>query len=230
MAKNTDYGLRVIIGRNLARARVLANLPQSKVMQEIFGTKNPKQKNRISEIEHGRILPDAEVLHGLCKLYGISSDYILGFSCETALDPTVGRASMLYNSLNETFGEMLQSITSQLCLVGVRHINTLPSSSVLALLDAVKSYIKTQKIDKSNPNYEQLINMMELVRECETQLAIQERDMEIALDDIANRDEEEKRQMLLSDLVNSKTSRFKACSLKKGEKNAVKENQLSFFE
>lgn len=227
MAKTTDYETRVMIGRNLARARVLSNFSQAKVMQAIFGTKNPKQKNRISEIEHGRILPDAELLHQLCKLYGVSSDYILGFSCETALDPTVGRASMLYNSLSETLGDMLQSITSQLCLVGVRHINTLPACSVLALLDTVKQYLKTQRIDIDSPDYEQLIAMVKLVRQCETQLAIQERDMEIALDDIANRDEEEKRQIILSDLVKSQTSRYRSYSLKN---NVDDKDQLSFFE
>lgn len=227
MAKSTDYETRVMIGRNLARARVLSNFSQAKVMQVIFGTKNPKQKNRISEIEHGRILPDAELLHQLCKLYCVSSDYILGFSQEIVLDPTVGRASLLYNSLNETLGEMLQSLTSQLCLVGVRHINTLPACSVLALLDTVKQYLKTQKIDIDSPHYEQLISMVKLVRQCETQMAIQERDMEIALDDIANRDEEEKRQTILSDLVKSNTSRYRSYSLKN---NADDKDQLSFFE
>lgn len=64
MAKKSDLQRRVLIGRKLAMARDMAQLRQEDVALEIFGTPH---KNRMSEIENGKLMPDAELLSVLCQ-------------------------------------------------------------------------------------------------------------------------------------------------------------------
>lgn len=213
MTKRSDLDKRVMIGRNLCKAREMAKMTQSTVMQIVFD--EPRQKNRICEIETGKSLPDAELLHVLCKLYGVSSDWILGFTIEPELDETAARAGMLYNGLSETLGTMLQSLTTQLSLVGVRHIQSMPKPSMLALLDAAKKYIKNTQVNHESENYIAFLELMSCVREAEKNLAIQHRNLEMSLDDIANRDEDERYTQILHDIVSSNISRYPLTALSK---------------
>lgn len=64
MAKKSDLQRRVLIGRKLAMARDMSQLRQEDVALEIFGTPH---KNRMSEIENGKLMPDAELLSVLCQ-------------------------------------------------------------------------------------------------------------------------------------------------------------------
>lgn len=226
MAKSIDHGERVMIGRNLAISREMAGYSQVKVMQLIFGSKCSKQKNRISEIENGRMLPDAQVLKELCMLYSVSSDFVLGFTNESVLDANIGRAGMLYNSLSETLGEMVQSITQQLTVAGVKHINSLPKSSVLELIQRSKLFLRSFKVTETDSHYEAYMRLIEIVRECDIQLARAERDMELSLDHIAKRDEEDKRQIMIADLMASNIKRFRTCNLKKDTFTVKQENQI----
>ncbi len=66
MAKKSDLQRRVLIGRKLAMARDMAQLRQEDVALEIFGTPH---KNRMSEIENGKLMPDAELLSVLKEVY-----------------------------------------------------------------------------------------------------------------------------------------------------------------
>lgn len=211
MSKQDEITQRVLIGRNLCKAREMAGYTQSFVMQEVLGACDPRQKNRISEIENGKLMPDAEILAGLCKLYQVSSDWVLGFTIEPVLDETVRQASMLYGSLTETMGEVLQSISAQLALVGTRQITSLPIASSIELFELAKKISSTLNLGavaKSPAEKELVMNFLSVVREYDKKLAIKYRDMEIALDDVANRDEAERRQLIAQDLVNSQLIRF----------------------
>lgn len=75
MAKQSDLETRAMIGRKLALARERSGMLQHEVAIELFGI---AQKNRISEMENGKTLPDAELLQVMCSLYRVSVDWVLG--------------------------------------------------------------------------------------------------------------------------------------------------------
>lgn len=91
--------LRKMIGRNLAEARKMAGLSQIQVMQRVWG--RDSNKNRISEIEIGLVMPRTELVYTLCDLYKVCPSYVFGFSVEPTLDESAGRVNMLYSGLKQ---------------------------------------------------------------------------------------------------------------------------------
>ena len=95
MAKRTDLEKRVMIGRKLVLARERRGLLQHEVALELFGV---EQKNRISEMENGKTLPDAELLQVMCSLYHVSVDWVLGFRINPELNENESVAGVLCQS------------------------------------------------------------------------------------------------------------------------------------
>lgn len=137
MARNYDLQKRAMLGRNLATARQLAGYSQSAVMHTIWG-ETGSQKNRISEIESGKTLPDVELLAELCKLYGVSADYICGLSAEPEIDQTAGRTNMIYGGLQEVATDLLEKTVEKLSRMSINYICAMPEPHAMVLLKAAK--------------------------------------------------------------------------------------------
>ncbi len=218
MAKVQDPETRRLIGRNLAGARNTAGLSQSEVMSKIFGSKDPKQKNRISEIESGKTLPDAELLQRLCKLYSTSADYVLGFSVEPELDATAGRVGMLYNGMKEVTADLVQELTMQVSLASASFLAAMPKPHNIALVEATKKVWReftANKADMPPEMAEAIFDMWSITRECDQYLATQMRGFEMRLNDIGQRNDKEDKHQMLSDIVDKHIQRYPATVLPK---------------
>lgn len=128
---------RSLIGANLAQARRTIGLTQQQVALQIFGSKDKAKK--MSDIERGLQMPDAELLQTLCLLYGVSSDWIYGFSDAVELDPQIGNAGVLFTKLYTQIEEAINKISLELCLIGAKQLPNIPHSKCLELLNIIKS-------------------------------------------------------------------------------------------
>lgn len=226
MAKKSDLQRRVLIGRKLAMARDMAQLRQEDVALEIFGTPH---KNRMSEIENGKLMPDAELLSVLCQKYGVSSDWVLGFTVEPELDKTASVAGILFNSLGDMMSEYTQAMAFQLSMAAAQHVTSFPKALTLQLLTASKELIQaclTQDQSFQDKVLPELQTLMLIVRECEQNRAKQIRNLEMAIDDVFQRDESDIQERALIDLIKNK-KRFSKASLQQQAIAEVK--QIGLF-
>lgn len=194
MAKKYDLTRRAMIGKNLANARRLAGYSQSDVMREIWH-ETSNQRNRISEIETGRLLPDAELLSVLCQFYGVSADYVCGLSAEPEIDQTAGRVGMIYNGLQEIASESVRQMVESLSKMSASYIAAMPKPHALAMMEAAKlvwhEYTKkdNSKIKRDHPELSDAIfKMFNVVKEFERAQAINLNRYNIALEDVLQHD------------------------------------------
>lgn len=226
MAKKSDLQRRVLIGRKLAMARDMSQLRQEDVAMEIFGTPH---KNRMSEIENGKLMPDAELLSVLCQKYGVSSDWVLGFTVEPELDKTASVAGILFNSLGDMMSEYTQAMAFQLSMAAAQHVTSFPKALTVQLLTASKELIQaclTQDQSFQDKVLPELQTLMLIVRECEQNRAKQIRNLEMAIDDVFQRDESDIQEKALIDLIKNK-KRFSKASLQQQAIAEVK--QIGLF-
>lgn len=170
------------VGKNLAKARRLSGRSQSQVMSEVFHLIG--QKNRISEIENGK-MPDVDLLQRLCHYYGVSSDWVLGFTAEPDLDHNASRAGILYGNMLQVLMPVVRNITLNLSHIGAKAIGGLPESSAMDLLDTAKALIDHQSKSDISP---ELANLMHAVRKIEINLAKNNSDLTKHLDDLSDPD------------------------------------------
>lgn len=173
------------IGKNLAIARRLAGFSQTQVMENVFSLVD--QKNRLSEIENGK-MPDTFLLQRLCVYYGVSADWVLGFTAEPDVDRNASRASILFRGLFEAILPTVRSVTMELSSVGAQFIEKMPESEVMDVIESAKSLIKvsTQSSNEIRPELSQLMNA---VRNCEVRMSRQQRELYKQLDDMAGKTE-----------------------------------------
>lgn len=199
MAFQSNKAKREQVGQNLCTARRLAQLTQSDVMVRVFNVNNPNQKNRISEIESGKVAPDAEVLQELCLLYGVSADWVLGFAAESEIDLTVSRVGLLYNGMAHALSPLVERIIEQVsgsfAEAGSQYLATLPNSGVLALIQNSKTIIN--EINAGHVTKESLATLMTTVRECDVLLSQNNVKFFSHLDDLGERDESNLNEMLI---------------------------------
>lgn len=173
MAKRTDLEKRVLIGRKLAMARERRGLLQHEVALELFGV---EQKNRISEMEHGKTLPDAELLQVMCSMYRVSVDWVLGFTINPELNETESVAGILFNSVGDLLSENINAITAQISLMCARHITSFPKTLELQLLEQSKAVAKQfLQLDREQPEKLQpvIMDLIKTIQECEKDRAVQ---------------------------------------------------------
>lgn len=202
---------KILIGEKLAWARNLNRMKQSDVMQKVFDTKNPNQKNRISEIENGKKAPDAEILQQLCLLYGVSSDWVLGFTVEPEIDRNASRIGIVYNALYQNLLPIFQNMTEALATAGVQAMATLPKPCVLALVEKCKQIIRNE-LDKNNTSPE-VMELMEIVRECDVLIAKQHNQNFKVLDDFLEHDQLDWKEYLAADANVKKFARIKTSKI-----------------
>lgn len=232
MSRKHDIERRRTIGKNLATARKLAGMSQSDVMVKVWGGDDPRQKNRISEIEHGAdTLPDAELLCELCITYGVSADYILGLSVEPEIDMTAGRMGVMYNGLRSTLSEQLESVVMELSRLGATQLANTPKPSMMGIIQAAKDVIREMDQHKRNLPVElvqQIALLGQEVRHCEQQIAVSMRKYEMAVNDIVERPDSIDRHGLITDTSKPERKRYPCTSLPKPIE-PKKDSQLSLF-
>lgn len=76
--KETHYYVVMNIGDRLKCARLSAGFAQQKDVAERLGI----ERTRYLKWEHGDSQPPLEMLVKMCKLFGVSSDYLLGLEDE----------------------------------------------------------------------------------------------------------------------------------------------------
>ncbi|WPE82778.1 helix-turn-helix transcriptional regulator [Acinetobacter baumannii] len=226
MAKRTDLEKRVMIGRKLAQARERTGLRQDEVAIELFGV---AQKNRISEMENGKTLPDAELLQVMCSLYHCSVDWVLGFTINPELNETESVAGILFNGLGDLLAENLNAVTSQMALLCAKHIASYPPALQVRLLEQSKALAKKfMNLDREQQEKLQpeMIELMQTIKECDKDRAIQFTNLAKGLEDITYRDENDIQEKMLQDLKSQRKTRFTQTTLLTEEKQ---EAQFDFF-
>ena len=206
MARSYDLQKRAMLGRNLAAARQLAGYSQSAVMHKIWG-ETGSQKNRISEIESGKSLPDLELFTELCKLYAVSADYICGLSAEPEIDQTAGRTHMIYGGLQEVAADLLEKMVENLSRTSINYIASMPEPHAMVLLKAVKQvcqeYAGDQR-DKIRLDYpalsQAIFEMGRVAQQFDKAQSINLTRYNTALDEVLQRDSTDPKHYMAADM------------------------------
>ena len=214
MAKKSDLETRALIGRKLALARERSGMLQHEVAIELFGV---EQKNRISEMENGKTLPDAELLLVMCRLYRVSVDWVLGFTINPELNETESVAGVLFNSVGDILSDNLNAVAAQVSMLCAKHIASFPKPLMVQLLENAKTAVNQYLLDQDSNEKLQpvMIELIQTIKECEKNRAIQFNYLAKGLDDIFERDENNVQEKILLDLKKSNKTRFAQTTLPK---------------
>ena len=226
MAKQSDLETRAMIGRKLALARERSGMLQHEVAIELFGV---AQKNRISEMENGKTLPDAELLQVMCSLYRVSVDWVLGFTINPELNETESVAGVLFNSVGDILSENLNAVAAQMSMLCAKHIASFPKPLTIQLLEQAKTVVNQYLLDQCSNDKLQpvMIELIQTIKECEKDRAIQFNYLAKGLDDIFERDEGDVQEKILLDLKKSRKTRFAQTTLPKSD---CKDMQMDFLD
>lgn len=226
MAKKSDLETRALIGRKLALARERSGMLQHEVAIELFGV---EQKNRISEMENGKTLPDAELLLVMCKLYRVSVDWVLGFTINPELNETESVAGVLFNSVGDILSDNLNAVAAQVSMLCAKHIASFPKPLMIQLLENSKNAVNQYLLDQDSNEKLQpvMIELIQTIKECEKNRAIQFNYLAKGLDDIFERDENNVQEKILLDLKKSNKTRFAQTTLPKDGESV---RQLDFLD
>ena len=226
MAKQSDLETRAMIGRKLALARERSGMLQHEVAIELFGV---AQKNRISEMENGKTLPDAELLQVMCSLYRVSVDWVLGFTINPELNETESVAGVLFNSVGDILSENLNAVAAQMSMLCAKHIASFPKPLTIQLLEQAKTVVNQYLLDQCSNDKLQpvMIELIQTIKECEKDRAIQFNYLAKGLDDIFERDEGDVQEKILLDLKKSRKTRFAQTTLPKSD---CKDKQMDFLD
>lgn len=226
MAKRSDLETRAMIGRKLALARERSGMLQHEVALKLFGV---EQKNRISEMENGKTLPDAELLQVMCSLYRVSVDWVLGFTINPELNETESVAGVLFNSVGDILAENLNAVAAQMSMLCAKHIASFPKPLTIQLLEHAKTVVNQYLLDQCSNDKLQpvMIELIQIIKECEKDRAIQFNYLAKGLDDIFERDEGDVQEKILLDLKKSRKTRFAQTTLPKGD---CKDMQMDFLD
>ena len=226
MAKQSDLETRAMIGRKLALARERSGMLQHEVAIELFGV---AQKNRISEMENGKTLPDAELLQVMCSLYRVSVDWVLGFTINPELNETESVAGVLFNSVGDILSENLNAVAAQMSMLCAKHIASFPKPLTIQLLEQAKTVVNQYLLDQCSNDKLQpvMIELIQTIKECEKDRAIQFNYLAKGLDDIFERDESDVQEKILIDLKKSRKTRFAQTTLPKSD---CKDMQMDFLD
>ncbi|MDC5399276.1 helix-turn-helix domain-containing protein, partial [Acinetobacter baumannii] len=155
-----------VIGNNLRVARQNAGYTQSQVMDITWDKKN---RNRISDIENGKVTIDIYTFLILVDLYGQSVDFILGRSCEPINDVKAA----FVNNVKLNTHKFIQPIIDSMTEVVVNNIKRHDIDKYLDLMVAAKNlsiYAVTNaaKINSQKPElYAMLSKLGDICRSLE---------------------------------------------------------------
>lgn len=197
---NQRKDIRRLLGNNLREARKNAGYTQTQVMQMLWGC--GKNRNRISEIENGHIEIDIYQLLLLIDLYGQSSDYILGRSCEPINDILAAHINNVKLNTKKYLEPLIEAMTEK----AVSHIKRIGNSEYLELLsicDELGHYFiaNSVKLKEKEPNlHRQLYKLSHAIRKIRIGEARREQQMYAQIEAIKERHDKNDGHMLLADL------------------------------
>ena len=200
-SKNDCILIDKVIGNNLRVARQNAGYTQSQVMDIIWDDK--KSRNRISEIENGKVTIDIYTFLLLVDLYGQSVDFILGRSCEPINDVMAATVNNVKLNLQKYLEPIFEKCTETV----IEHIKCIDKDETLELLkvsDDIGHYTFANgvKLAQENPElYKLLHNLMNVTRKIRINEAKRERQMYAQLEAIEHRHDKEDGHLLMSDLL-----------------------------
>lgn len=199
----TDKQIRdinYIIGNNLRIARCNAGYSQREVMTIMYG--NRQDRSRISEIENGKVSINLYQFLIFLDLYGQSSDYILGRSCEPVNDILAANINHVMLNARKYFEPMIESMTESV----IEHIKKIDKDehvNLLALCDDLCRYtIENNKhLQQIEPQlHEKLIRLNEQMRKIHISEAQRMQQMYAQMDSIRERHDQEDHHLLMKDL------------------------------
>lgn len=158
MTKQEKEKLTQILGNNLRIAREMNGFTRRQVMKEVFDG-NGRNLNRISEVEHGNLMPSVMHILRFAQMYNVSLDFLFGrtnepdFLCE---DAYVGRA---VSSIRHLGIDMMDGLTKIL----IEQAQSLPKSDSIALMEAARELIQgvllaPKSILENQENLKRLLN------------------------------------------------------------------------
>ena len=216
---NQNIAFRQLVGRNLAKARRELKYTQREIALKLFG--NEKDHLKISKAETGVALPDCEVLHHLCRLYGVSSDWVLGFTDVVELSPVIGNAGVLFTSLINTLDEELKKLCFELCMQGSKHISNFPSPLYLELLNKIDVFLNiVAEIPEAKTK--EFYELKRISKQCRNVLKKQEQEMQEQVETLLSTDKSfyDADNLLLSLEPDTNSGKFnKALALSAVKKN-----------
>lgn len=191
---------RMLLANNLRIARKNAGLSQSDVMKALVGS--GKNRNRISEIETGKVEVNIHTFLFLCQLYGQSADYILGLSCEPINDVLAATVNNIKLNTYKYLEPLIEVLTEKT----VSHLKAIGTDNyveVLSHADDITQHLMTLggKIQSNHPElYAAMIKLANSTRKI--RLAEAQRDMQLyaQLDAINERHDQEDGHLLVSDI------------------------------
>lgn len=187
-----------LLGNNLREARKNAGMSQTDVYNAIGLT-----KNRLSEIENGHVTIDIYLFLMLLDLYGQSSDYILGRSCEPINDVLASSVNSVrlntYKYIEPLIAAMTECTISQLQKIDPDNHQALltvcEKIAPVMIQNGVALYEAFPKV------YEILSEVAKLRRNIGINEAKRQQQMHAQLDAINQRHDKEDGHMLLDDLT-----------------------------
>ena len=221
MSKISDDDLKMLIAKNLLAARMTAGLTQSDAMAELYQCEKPyfKAANRMSELEKGTRVLDVIGLVRLCKLYGVSADYILGFTDEPELNEASRLMGHIHTAMTEVAAASIEQYAQNLTASCGKYLSKLPSPKHLVVIDVAMNVLKLMKDgynDLSGPLQKATSDLDSAILDYERKQRLKNRNFELAVLDIQSKDEHATKHVLQADVIKkkcSKKSNPKQCAL-----------------
>ena len=212
MSKISDDDLKMLIAKNLLSARMTAGLTQSDAMAELYQCEKAyfKAANRMSELEKGARVLDVIGLVRLCKLYGVSADYILGFTDESELNEASRLMGHIHTAMTEVAAASIEQYAQNLTASCGKYLSKLPSPKHLVVIDVAMNVLKMMKEgynDLSSPLQMAANDLNNALVDYERKQRVKNRNFELAVMDIQNKDEHATKHVLQADVIKKNNSR-----------------------
>lgn len=127
------------VAYNLKLAREISGLTLRQAQTAIWGYRNEVMfANRVSEMESGNKKIELKTIFKACEVYGVSADFVLGFSDEFERDNLAAKqAGMVFQSIR---GSVLEA-TEQICMNVTNSITRLPKFQGEMLKTSARQFV-----------------------------------------------------------------------------------------
>ena len=198
--ENQQRQRKKLLGNNLKVARIGAGYTQAQVMEQVWGIDN--NRNRISEIENGHVDISIDMLLILSDLYGCSTDYILGKSCEPINDIYASHINNVLINTRHYFEPMIEQMVTSITDV-IKKVDKDEHLELVKCCEKISNYliINNQKIKESDETLHHLLIHLEyIIRKINVKQAQKQTQIQAQLEQIAERMDREDKHRLLVDI------------------------------
>lgn len=193
-----EQEIKKILGKNLRAARDNAAMTQEEVSQIIWKTGN---RNRISEIENGKVNLSAMDLIMFHNLYGQSIDYICGLSIEPEMDALAGTV----NHIVAQSKSMVDHLATQMAIVLTSTMKDACKSDMVALLDGASKLCEAVKNERDIHDMPYTVgcalnNLLYAIKHIEQKQLMQDRAVQTQVAEHIERMSEDHNHYLITDI------------------------------